>query len=184
MNRKKGRLPSSFFAVHFYCIKKHPAILCCVPSQLLGAIRYQWKQIDKVRFKESFYCFFKKIPDIIPETKKFWDDNERKIGEWYKTIYHSNDVVISASPDFLIREMCNRLNIGTIIASRVNPINGEYDGLNCYGEEKVRRFYEIFPNGIIDRFYSDSESDIPLARIAKECYLVKNQKIQKWIIEK
>lgn len=66
------------------------------------------------------------------------------------------------------------------IASEVNPLTGELLGSNCRGEEKVKRFNEVYPNETIDDFYSDSLSDLPLARMAHKAYLVKNQKVCSW----
>jgi len=66
------------------------------------------------------------------------------------------------------------------MASRVNKENGKYTGENCYGEEKVKRFYEFFENEKIDTFYSDSLSDTPLKEIAKDAYIVQKEKLIKW----
>ena len=66
------------------------------------------------------------------------------------------------------------------MASNVDPYNGKYSGDNCWGEEKVRRFKEVYPKGEIDNFYSDSYSDIPLAKLAKNAYIVKGNELKKW----
>ena len=66
------------------------------------------------------------------------------------------------------------------MASNVDKFTGKYDGINCHGKEKVRRFYEVWPDGVIDDFYSDSYSDDPLARISKRAFLVKGDKLLKW----
>ena len=44
----------------------------------------------------------------------------------------------------------------------------------------MKRFNEVYPNETIDDFYSDSLSDLPLARMAHKAYLVKNQKVCSW----
>ena len=49
----------------------------------------------------------------------------------------------------------------------MNPQTGLYDGLNCHGEEKVRRMRELYPDAEIEQFYSDSLHDTPLARLAR-----------------
>ena len=66
------------------------------------------------------------------------------------------------------------------MASRVDIRTGVYDGLNCHGEEKVRRFREAFPDGVIDSFYSDSYSDDPLTKLASEAWLVKGDELKPW----
>ena len=60
---------------------------------------------------------------------------------------------------------------------------GETEGENCHGEEKVRRLHEAFPEVEIAEFYSDSQSDAPLARIADKAFLVKGQDLLPWIIK-
>ena len=91
-----------------------------------------------------------------------------------------DDVIISASPTFLLEPICKRLHINYLIASEVDKYTGKYDGTNCYGVEKVKRFNKIFPNSSIDNFYSDSLSDTPLAKLSKHAFLVSNNKIINW----
>ena len=66
------------------------------------------------------------------------------------------------------------------MASVVDMHTGKYNGLNCHGEEKVRRYREVFNNTTIENFYSDSYSDTPLARIATNAYLVKGDNLLPW----
>ena len=58
---------------------------------------------------------------------------------------------------------------------------GKIIGENCYGEEKVKRFYEAgYNKDSIDEFYSDSLSDSPLADISKTAYIVIKEKLVPW----
>ena len=91
-------------------------------------------------------------------------------------------MIISASPEFHIREICSRIGIKNVIASKVDPKTGRCLGPNCRDEEKVRRFREIFGDAEIDDFYSDTEHDVPLAILAKRAYLIKNGTITDWIL--
>lgn len=50
---------------------------------------------------------------------------------------------------------------------------------NCKGEEKVFKYKKLF-NDKINKFYSDSYSDTPLAKIAQKAYMVKGNKIYDW----
>ena len=165
---------------YFYCLKKEPKILMCLPKQLFSALKYKCKKISKTQFKQEFYCFFKLLDDIDDKVHEFWDLNQKKIKDWYKIGKKDDDVIITASPEFLIQEICKRMEISILIASKVNLSNGQYKGLNCYGQEKVKRFYEVFPDGKIDKFYSDSKSDLPIATLAEKAYLVKENHIEEW----
>lgn len=165
---------------YIYCLKRYPNIVFCLPKQIIAAVRYKAKLIDKTKFKEEFYCFFEKVPDIEREIKCFWNKNEYKIKGWYKEKKKDDDVIISASPEFLLLEICTRIGIRNLIASKVDEKTGKYLGKNCYGKEKEVRFYQKFPNGIIDEFYSDSYSDEPIAKLAKKSFIVSKDVIKKW----
>ena len=131
-------------------------------------------------FKERFYRFLYAFDDIDSEVSRFWDGHEKKIKRWYLENRRPDDVVISASPEFLLNPVCKRLGISVLMASVVDKKTGLYTGDNCWGKEKVRRFYERFKDGKIDDFYSDSYSDSPLARISERAFIVKGEKIIPW----
>ena len=109
---------------------------------------------------------------------EFWDGHKSLIYDWYLSKKKSDDVIISASPNFLLKPICDELKV-YLISSNVDKNDGTYQGLNCYGEEKVR-VYKEYTNEEIDEFYSDSLSDSPLARIAKKAYIVKGNEIVDW----
>ena len=48
------------------------------------------------------------------------------------------------------------------------------------GAQDRERFREIFPDGKIGEFYSDSYSDTPLARLAEKAFLVKGDRLLPW----
>lgn len=164
---------------YFYCVRMNPGIIRFIPKQLLAAVQYKLKRINKTKFKEEFYSFLTKLDDTEKKVVDFWDKHEHKIKRWYLEIQNIDDIVISASPRFLLVEICKRIKINDLIASEVDIKTGKYTGVNCYGEEKVRRFYEKYDD-IIDSFYSDSRSDQPLADIAKNKYIVKGDVIVPW----
>lgn len=165
---------------YLFCIKKRPLLFFTLFRTLLYAFRYYILKIgSKTDFKEKMYSFLKKT-DALSTVEEFWDKNISKIRQLYLEHKKVNDVVISASPEFLLKPICNRLNIRHLIASRVDPKSGKYDGINCSGEEKVKRFYEHFPHGKIDMFFSDSHSDDPLAKIAEKSFIVSKDKITPW----
>jgi phosphatidylglycerophosphatase C len=141
---------------------------------------YVLRRGTKTQMKEQFYCYFCAVPDILAETSAFWQHYApRLIQDWYLNRRQPDDVIISASPEFLLVPVCRQLGVH-LIASQVDPSTGQYQGLNCHGREKVRRFYEQFPDGEIECFYSDSYSDSPLAELARESFLVKGASLTPW----
>ena len=168
----------SMIDFYVFCLKKHPKILKKFPNQVLGVILYFLKLINKISYKEYFMSFLNDLDDTEKLLDEFWNINRAKIKKWYIEQQNTDDVIISASPEFIISKICNILNINFFMATYVDIKTGKILGENCRGKEKVKRFYEKFPNGKIDKFYSDSYSDLPLASIAKESYLVKGNKIE------
>lgn len=160
---------------YFFCLKRNKSIVKYLPMQGFYAIKFALKIMPKTKFKEKFYSFFKAIPDIDKAVAEFWESHEKNIKDWYLKQKKDDDLIISASPEFLLQPVCSRLNVG-LIASRVDKLSGETEGENCYGEEKVKRFY-LWGGGKIDKFYSDSFSDTPLALLADEAFLVKDDDI-------
>lgn len=165
---------------YFYCLKKNPKLVIYVPAQIVGFLMFLFGKYNKEQFKSAFYSFLKGIKNIDENVNNFWKVNKVKISKWYVNQKCDSDVIISASPEFLLKPVCCELRVNCLIASNVNKTNGKYCGKNCYGQEKVKRFYCNFPNGVIDEFYSDSLSDNYLAEIAAKSYIVSNNKIVKW----
>ena len=164
---------------HFFkfILKKHPHL---IPSFLVKSgynfILYRLKKITKTKMKEQFYSIFTKI-DAEALLCEFWDTHEKNIKKFYMENQRDDDLIISASPEFLLAPICKRLGITHLIASRVDVKTGKYTGENCWGEEKVVRFKEVYGDAEVGEFYSDSYSDTPMARLARTAYLVKGDKL-------
>ena len=135
---------------------------------------------EKQAFKQRMLGFLKRIPDVDGAVEAFWKKNFCRVKAFYKETQRENDVVISASPEFLVKPACEKLGIKCVMGSPVDRKTGVFSGLNCHGKEKVRRFREVFPDAQIDDFYSDSYSDDPLAQIAKRAVLVKGDQLLPW----
>lgn len=166
-----------------FCLRKRPGIWRCVFKQVWGWLLYALGRLDKTALKERFFCFLPWLKDREALLERFWAEREKKIKPWYLRQKAETDVVISASPDFLLEPICARLGIEPPIATRMDPGSGKITGQNCKGREKVRRFFERYPMGEIDRFYSDSMTDAPLAELAREAVLVRGDKLAPWPTE-
>ena len=134
-----------------FSVKRKPSLVLYLPYQVFSAVLFKTKIIGRKKFKENFFSFLISVKDLI----------------------------ISASPEFILKEMTDRLNI-KLMGTRMNPQTGKIDGENCRAEEKVKRFYQIYPDMKINKFYSDSKSDAPLKQISKQAYLVKGDELQEW----
>lgn len=162
-----------------WCIRKKPSLALRLLPGTAAFGGYLLKQCSKTYFKEKFYRFLCGVPDVEKWVEEFWNEHEDRVKDWYLERRREDDVIISASPEFLLRPICQRLGVTNLLASRVDPDTGMYYGQNCFGDEKVRRFKKNF-DGEVDEFYSDSLSDAPMANIAKKAYLVDDDIIIPW----
>ncbi len=165
---------------YFYCLKKYPKILLSVPAMAWSFFLYILGIKSKTQFKQKMYRFLNYVPDIDAELTVFWDKNEYKIKQWYRNRQKEDDMIISASPEFLLKPICNRLGINHLIASKVDKKTGVYTGENCWGEEKVKRLYKEFPDTVCEEFYSDSLSDTPLSAIASKAGIIRGEEVVAW----
>lgn len=163
---------------YIYCLKKDVKLIRYLPCQVYGFIMYILGIWNKVQFKQAFFSFLKGIREIEEAVEQFWDSHCNKMSHWY--VAEVNHVVISASPEFLLQPVCDRIGVPMLIASKVDAKNGIFEGENCYGQEKVERLNQSLKGYVIEEFYSDSLSDTPLAKLAEKSYIVDKDKTMKW----
>ncbi len=163
-----------------YCFQKRPLCLLSLPRTGICGLLYLLGIMKKKTFKQNLFHMFAYIPDSREVIEAFIASHKDHIKEWYLRQQKEDDVIISASPEFLIIPFCRALGIDAVMASPVELSTGRYRGENCHGEEKVKRFFKVFPDGKIDEFYSDSYSDAPLAGLAAKAYLVKGDILKDW----
>ncbi len=162
-----------------FCMKRHPKALLYIPYIGYASLRYYLFHIGtKTQFKEKMYRFLK-VCDTQKDVGVFWSRKLSGIKTFYKSIRRDDDLIISASPEFLLKPLEELLHI-RVIASRVSPVDGKTTGENCYHEEKVRRFRELYPDDRIEEFYSDSYSDEPLALLAEKAFIVDGETLIPW----
>lgn len=161
---------SQLFLLH--CIHRYPGAFLRAPgAKLLALYGYAAKKESVEQLKETLFSVIRYIPDLDAELKRFWDANENRVEPYYKKIKKADDLVISASPEFLVKPMTDRLGVA-LIGTRMSRATGAIQGSNCKGAEKVRRFREAYPDSIVEKFYSDSLSDTPMAELAEEAFLI------------
>ncbi len=169
--------------VDFYLtqLRKNPLLCRYWPRQLFGfAGYYVFHAFDKTVMKSHFYSYLKGVRNIEQEVESFWDTHIHLIKDFYLQNHREDDLIISASASFLINAACKRLDITNVLASDVDPHTGEVLSPNCHGQEKVDRMQQAGYPLDIGQFYSDSLNDTPLARLARESYLVRGNKIEPW----
>ena len=166
-------------SVDFYkfCMKKNKKVLLSFPRLIGGVLLYVLTIINKTKMKERIFSFLKHIPDTEKYVEEFWKEHKKNIKKWYYKQKKESDIIISASPEFLLKPLEKELNV-TVIASKVNSKTGKFDGKNCHDYEKIKRFEELFPGKRVKSFYTDSiKADYAMLDYAEEAYLVKKERI-------
>lgn len=165
---------------YFFCLRRHKSILKFLPVQGFHFLRYALGLINKTQFKEKFYVFLTGIKEVDTEVQLFWETHEDNMKTWFPRWRRNDDILISASPEFLLEPIARKMNF-TLIASRVDKHTGKTTGENCWGREKVVRFKEKYQNATIENFFSDSLSDSPLAHMAQSAYLIHGNQVLDWV---
>ena len=163
-----------------YCLRHYPRMWLDAPGQAANGLMYLLGRREKLAFKERMFRFLQYVDDADAALEAFWKKNLRRVKPWYREAHRPDDVVISASPEFLVRPACEALGIRHVMGSPVDRRTGKYSGLNCHGAEKVVRFRKAFPDGVIGEFYSDSYSDTPLAELAERAWMVRGDELKPW----
>ena len=164
---------------YFYCLKHYPKTRKLLFRTIWYGLGFGLRIVKKKTFKQKLFSFVSKIDNLNEAVEHFWQEHEKNIKNFYIEMKQPTDIIISASPEFLLKPICDKLGV-TMMATRVDEKTGLFDGENCHGQEKVRRLHEIYPEAEIDEFYSDLYCDTPLARLAKKAYIVKGEKLTPW----
>ena len=165
---------------YFFVLRRNPKLWLKCPKVSAAGVQLLTGRMSLRRFKETLFRSFLPNIDVDKEVRAFWKHNRRHMKKWYLKQLRDDDVISSASPEFLLMPIAEKLGV-RLIASPVDPQSGALTGPNNRHIEKVRRFRERFPQATVDEFYSDSvRSDGPMAEMAKKAYLVKGNQIKPW----
>ncbi len=141
----------SSFDFFRHCAAKYPRALLSA----LGAMPWMFAMAlgfaDKTRVKQRFYRYLRHVPDVAEEVERFWLTHDKNLKDWYFAQKREDDLGHLRLAGVPARAAHAAAEL-KLIASRVDARTGRYDGLNCHGEEKVRRMRELCPETQIDRF--------------------------------
>ncbi|EES47817.1 HAD-IB family hydrolase [Clostridium botulinum] len=178
-----------------YYIKKDIRAIRFLPRAIYCGGMYLLKFYDEKMVKEKFLKFIDGISeeelDKIVEsfyTEKLSNllysdamDMMKKLKAEGYDIY-----LISASPEFYINKFYSVKEVDRVIGTKFKFSDGKFlrqmDGINCKGEEKVRRLKEVLKEEKIEvdfkesYMFSDSLSDKPLLDLVGKPYLINYKK--------
>lgn len=167
---------------YIFCLFRKPTLVKYLPLSFVMLARYKmgFVSLEELEKKAVKYVgeIVEKIDNLPVLIKEFWDKNQHKIKDFYLKKQKPDDVIISASCDFLIEEIAKRLGIKNCLSSKINLKTGEVIRL-CFRSNKPEIFKSNFQNSVIDEFYTDSMNDLPMIMLSRKAYLVKKNKIIK-----
>ena len=164
---------------YLFTLRRHPRLLRRLPQAFAAWGLRKLKLISSVQMRNLFYPTFLPYLDVPYEAMIFWKQRKKKIKQWYLDIKQTNDVITTASPDCLVRPMMEELGVQWI-ATRVDLRTGNVIGADNRDARKPINFLHRYPGAKIDKFYSDSMVDEPMAVMAKKAFLVRGDKISPW----
>lgn len=158
-----------------YCMVHFPYLVIMIPVLLLAVILRALHILGKNSYLHMLEWYIALVPHADRVTERFWDKNINRIADWYLAQRRDDDIVVSASPEFIVKPACDRLGvkcIATQLTTRCKLLQP-----HCYGEQKVAVFQRRFPDTPLSSYYSDSLSDVPMFKFAKRGYFVKRGKV-------
>lgn len=159
-----------------FAVRHVPAVWGALPGQLVAAVLYATKHLDLEEFKERFYAFFARIPNMDALLVRFWETHRRKLKPEVVSCVQQGDVIASASPAFLLAIPAAELGVH-LIASEVDQATGHLLGPNCRDKAKRQRLIEAGFARDIEEFYSDSRADAPCVALARRGVLVTGRRL-------
>ena len=173
--------PDSSHAFCMYCLRRYPRMMFRnVSANVSPLVAFlSGKNTDAAPLKERIFSFLQYIPDVDSLVQDFWAQNHDGFQPWYLEMKQQTDVLISASPEFLLRPAAEYLGVN-LIATPMDPHSGRILGRNCHDQQKLVRFRQEYPDASVEAFYSDSLTDAPMAEIAERAFFVTNKGPVPW----
>ena len=168
-----------------FFLREDPSIIRFFPKVFRAFILYEKGKLTLESFMNDYgslltdYCNGCNV-DIERLVSSFWDRHMHKIQPFYKAIKREDDVIITASPSFMMEDVCRRLGVKNLICTDFDFSTGKLNRA-CYREEKVKMFFERFPDARIDEFYTDSMNDKFLFPYSEKVFLVKKGKVRPYV---
>lgn len=159
-----------------FCMLHYPWCIIALPRIAVGFLLYKLHIIRFDKMKSNCFTFQYLVPKNA--VKRFWDKYEKTAHPWFFE-RERYGIVISASPDFLLNEISERLGFDELICTK-HKKSGKMITNNCRNAEKVKRLFEEHNKNEIEIIdvYSDSyKADKPIFSLAtNQCYHIENGK--------
>lgn len=159
-----------------FCLKRKKSLIRYMPETIIKVAKYK---AGKITMDEVYaFCskmlkvFLKNSDGIEKIVSQFWSENSKKLKQEILALLDNDSIIISASPRFLFDGIADKTGVQNIVCTEIDKKTQEIKFL-CYGKNKVTVFDTLYPNAVIDEFYTDSVNDMPMIKKAKKAYMVK-----------
>ena len=152
-----------------FMIRKNRRIILYLPTIFICLVKYKLCLVDKVKLEKT-------INDFLKAKYPGWEQtsyNKRILG-----LIKRDDVIMTASPSFLVHGIQERLNTRNIICTEVDPDKKEMTYFN-FGENKLRRYKKLYGDRKIDCLFTDSYNDKAIMDISEKVYIVRKGRIRR-----
>lgn len=166
-----------------FIYNKYPYRLLFIFPQIFYTILWYSGMISTRIYKDKFLLFLYGIDreKCLELLSIFWQKEQQNLNhKLLEEIREKNIpvVCISASPDIFIQPVMHLIpHLDKLIGTKLT-YNKRYTikGENCKGEEKVIMLNKAYPIERIEviEAYSDSMTDLPILRLAKHAFLIRN----------
>lgn len=165
-----------------FMIRKNRRIILYLPTIFICLVKYKLCLVDKVKLEKTINDFLKVMIKDKRETFRmiveFWAKNEHKLNKRILGLIKRDDVIMTASPSFLVHGIQERLNTRNIICTEVDPDKKEMTYFN-FGENKLRRYNKLYGDRKIDCLFTDSYNDKAIMDISEKVYIVRKGRIRR-----
>ena len=136
---------------YFYCVKHHPPLIRFACIVLVSLVKYKLCRMSEQelmkkceKYVEKFLCG---CPDVKELAEKFWQKNVSKLKPFYNDIKREDDVIISASFEFMLKPAMKIMGVKNLVCSKVNletkTVSVEYADVEKAKEEIEDLGFEI-----------------------------------------
>lgn len=163
-----------------FMIKKNKRIILWLPKIFFNLIRYKLCIISREEIESKMNEFMGEFlndkEDMLRSIDEFWEKNQKNLNEVTLKEVNPEDIILTASPSFLINGIKDKIIAKNIISSEIDLDKKQIVYLN-FGENKVKKYKEAYGNLKIDGFYTDSYNDKDMMDISEKAFLVKKNKV-------
>ena len=165
-----------------FMMRSNKRVILYLPSIFWNLLRYKLCIVDREKLQAAITDAVKFIvrdkEEVLRLADSFWKKHVRKLDKRMLDSISADDVIVTASPSFLISAAGNRLKTKNIIGSVLDLDKKEVAYLN-FGENKVKKYRELYGTESIGCFYTDSFNDKKMMDISDRVFLVKNGKLRR-----